>query len=171
MMKYKDDPWLTDYLNSIHFTIRTIEVHTGSRRALLDLKHETDALVREAILGHLPMDVYTIRRVSSRIDEAEQHLRRRALPRRSRKPRPAGPRFSSYKGDTRSLVADYRFLQQGFEEFSLAGMIAECRLYLPKIYITLTDLDAVVTELFQREIERNRIREIRPGVFAHTPPE
>lgn len=176
-MKMRDDPWMTDYLNAIHFAIRYIEVRTHDRRALLELKNETDGLVREALLGNLPMDVYTIRRLAARIEVAERNLAMRLTAPSRRKgsnrtpERPSGDdaaaALPARPAIPDGMAADYRFLQEAFEEFSLDGMIEECRLYFPRIYPDIADLRGPVAELFRREIAAGRIRELRPGVYGH----
>ncbi|GBC62842.1 hypothetical protein DENIS_3826 [Desulfonema ishimotonii] len=171
-MKFKDDPWLTDYINSIHFAIRLIERQTGDRRALRRLMAETDALVQEAILGNIPLELMTIRRLAGRIRQAELHLAKRtALPAETQSPNIRQVVLKSYTGrDAGQLVTDYHFLRDGYEEFTLRGMIEECRLYLEKIYPDIGDMAATVSELFSRDIASRSIEEHWPGVWRHVVP-
>jgi hypothetical protein len=162
-MQFRDDPWLTDYLNAIHFAIRLIETRTRDRRALRRLKSETDALVQEAILGNIPMELFAIRRVAERIAAAERHLAGEAhfLEMIGE----AAPALRHFSGDARLLTADYRFLAEGYAEFSRRGLTAECALYFERIYPEIQDLDALVGELIGRDLAEGRIEEVRPGVY------
>lgn len=164
-MKFRDDPWLTDYLNAIHFAIRLVESRTRNRRALQRLKAETDALVQEAILGNIPMELFTIRRVAERIAAAERHLAGEPL---SIEMLP-GPASSAplrhFSGDARLLTSDYRFIAEGFSEFTRRGLTAECALYFERIYPGIEDIDALVGELIGRDLAGGRIEEVRPGVY------
>lgn len=168
-MKFRDDPWLTDYLNAIHFAIRLIETRTRDRRALRRLKAETDALVQEAILGHIPMELFTIRRVAERISAAERHLAGEPFALEM----PTDPASSAplrhFSGDARMLTADFRFLAEGYSEFSRRGLAAECALYFERIYPGIADMDALAGELIGRDLAEGRIEEIRPGVYRHRP--
>ncbi len=163
-MKFRDDPWLTDYLNAIHFAIRLIETRTRDRRALRRLKAETDALVQEAILGNIPMELFTIRRVAERIAAAERHLAGEPQALEMTSP----PPLRHFSGDARALTADYRFLAEGYAEFSRRGLTAECALYFERIYPEVEDLDALVGELIGRDLAAGRIEEARPGVYRPT---
>ncbi|MFP4033130.1 MAG: hypothetical protein ACLFRG_07150 [Desulfococcaceae bacterium] len=165
-MKFRDDPWLTDYLNAVHFAIRLIETRTRDRRALRRLKAETDALVQEAILGNIPMELFTIRRVAERIAAAERHLS--GEPPSLEMASEAVPPLRHYSGDPRMLTADYRFLAEGYAEFSRRGLTAECALYFERIYPEIEDLDALVGELIGRDLAEGRIEEVRPGVYRPT---
>ncbi len=161
-MKFKDDPWLTDYFNAVHFAVRWIETRTRDRTALYRLKTEVDALIREAILGNLPMEVMTIRRMARRIHAAETRLVQIDFPEPDAA---AGPALQTYAGDTRGLVEDYHVIRDGYEEFTLKGLTEECGYYFPKVYPDMADLAATVTELFQRDIAAGEVEMIRSGVY------
>jgi len=162
-MTYKDDPWLTDYLTAIHFSVRLIESKTRNIQALYRLKTETDALIQEAILGNLPLEVMTIQRLAARIRRAESVLGLPAnrIPESSHRPRNAG-------SDASELETDYRFILDGFDRFTLKGVIRECNRYFPKVYPEIQDTAAIISELFQRDIRSGRIQETRSGIFRHS---
>jgi hypothetical protein len=166
-MKFRDDPWLTDYLNAIHFAIRLIETRTRNRRALRRLKAETDALVQEAILGNIPMELFTIRRVADRIAAAERHLAGEPLTADMLPgPESADP-LRHFSGDARPLISDYRFIVEGYSQFTRRGIAAECALYFERIYPDIADMGALVGELIGRDLAAGRIEEVRPGVYRH----
>jgi hypothetical protein len=164
-LKLKDDPWLTDYINAIHFAIRYIETQSNDLDALFLLRQETDVLVQEAILGNIPMEILTIRRLSRRIRSAEQHLLHNS---------PENKKFSSplmlknRKGDSRELLSDFRFICQAYIKFSRKGIAEECDLYLPKIYPDIKDMDAIAGELIEIETASGRVVEISEGLYCHS---
>ena len=159
-MKLKDDPWLTDYVNAIHFSVRVLEKQGRYRQAIAMLKLQTAALIREAILANVPMEVFSMQRISNRVKNAESEIFR--LSHHSQPPL----FLNSYHGDIHGLMSDYRFIRDGFAEFGLKDLIDECRLYLEKIYTDISDMEATVIELFERDIRQGIIREIKPGLYA-----
>jgi hypothetical protein len=159
-MKLKDDPWLTDYVNAIHFTVRVLEKRGRYRQALSVLKAQTSALIREAILANVPMEIFSMQRIAQRVRDAESGIYYLTDGRQ-----PAS--LTSYQGDTYGLLSDYTFVRDGFAEFGLRDIIHECRLYFEKLYPEISDIDAVITELFQQDIQDGRIREIKPGLYGH----
>ncbi|NJL59888.1 MAG: hypothetical protein HC887_09830 [Desulfobacteraceae bacterium] len=161
-MKLKDDPWLTDYVNAIHFSVRVLEKQGRYRQAIAMLKLQTAALIREAILANVPMEVFSMQRISNRVKNAESENFR--LSYYSQQPLS----LNSYSGDVPGLMSDYKFIRDGFAEFGLKDLIDECRLYLEKIYTDISDLEAAVTELFEQDIHQGVIREIKPGLYAQT---
>lgn len=161
-MAYKDDPWLTDYLTAIHFSVRLIESKTRNINALAKLKAETDGLIQEAILGNLPLEVMTIQRLAARIRKAESRLRQ--IPSQTG---PGDDRKNEAGEGGPELIHDYRFILDGFEAFTLKGIVRECERYFPKIYPKVKDPAAVVIELFQRDIRSGAIEETRPGIYRH----
>lgn len=165
MMKFKEDPWLTDYINAIHFSIRVIERQTRDRQALRKLKSETDALIQEALLGNLPMEIYAIRRLAARIEKAEQNLLSPVLTRRHQKEPPI--RLKSYPRDARMLIKDFRFLCQGFEAITMKGITEECDLYFSKTYPDIPDMAATVEELIDLDVALGRLVQDSNGVYRH----
>lgn len=175
-MKFKDDEWLTDYINALHFTTRVIEtqhkeflslanVGTVNDRDIAEFcKIESDALIQEAVLCNMPLEVFSIQRITERLRTAREDRDRNDASGFSRY-RPS--EMKTYKGNTRSLLSDYRFLCKGFEEFTLQDIIGECSAYFKKIYPDIPDIKAAVTELFDRDLRMGLIREIRPGVYGH----
>jgi hypothetical protein len=162
-MTYKDDPWLTDYLTAIHFSVRLIESKTRNIHALYRLKTETDALIQEAILGSLPLELMVIQRLAARIRKAEARLN--LISQHIGEPE-AGK--TDPEGSRADLRSDYRFILDGFEAFTLKGIIRECGRYFPKIYPEVEDPAAVVSELFRRDIDSGAIEEIRIGIYGHS---
>lgn len=165
-MKFKDDPWLTDYINAVHFAIRYIETQTRDRSALYRLKQETDALIQEAILGNIPMEIMTMQRLARRIRRAEHNLLHPAI---SAGQSSASPVFlKTFSGNTAGLISDFRFLCQGLAEFSRKEITAECDLYFPKIYLNISNMAATVAELIRLDTEAGLLKEIEPEVFRHS---
>ena len=164
-MKFKDDPWLTDYINAVHFAIRYIETQTRDRSALYRLKQETDGLIQEAILGNIPMEIMTMQRLSRRIRMAEYHLLHPAIPGNSS----ASPVFlKTFSGTTAGLISDFRFLCQGLAEFSLKEITEECALYFSKIYPNIQDMSATVAELVTRDVQSGLLVQTAQEVFRHS---
>lgn len=159
-MKLKDDPWLTDYVNAIHFTVRVLERRGRYRQALSVLKAQTGALIREAILANVPMEIFSMQRIARRVRDAESGIYYLADGRQTAS-------LTGYRGDTYGLISDYTFVRDGFAEFGLKDIIHECRLYFEKLYPEITDIDTVITELFQEDIQDGRISEIKPGLYGH----
>ncbi|MEZ4529001.1 MAG: hypothetical protein R2941_24075 [Desulfobacterales bacterium] len=165
-MKFKDDPWLTDYINAVHFAIRYIETQTRDRVALYRLKQETDALIQEAILGNIPMEIMTMQRLARRIRRAEHNLLHPAI---SAGPPSDPPVFlKSFSGNTAGLVSDFRFICQGLTEFSRKEITAECDLYFSKIYPNISKMEETVEELIRLDTEAGLLVEIGPEVFRHS---
>ena len=151
-MKFKEDEWLTDYINAVHFTVRLIEKKGRNAEATRLLEAETAALIQDAILGHIPLEVFSIQRIARRVKAA----RTTALTN--------GPvRLKTYRGDAGRLATDYGFVRDGFSEITLEEMIAECAGYFAKVYPDLPDLRATITELFQRDIEQGVIEPLSGG--------
>jgi hypothetical protein len=166
-MKFKDDEWLTDYINALHFTVRRIETQTADRNMADALKDQSDALIQEAVLSDIPMEVFQMQRITGRVaavrrsgnliaDGADNETDNETL------------RLKTYSGDVCALAADYAFLCQGLEEFTLQDMIEETAPYLEKIYPDLKDVSATVQELFQRDIDLGRIKETGPGLYRQS---
>jgi hypothetical protein len=159
-MKFKDDEWLTDYVNSLHFTVRFLEEQTHRDAAISDvLKDGANALLQEAILGHIPMEVFTIQRISERMGAARSRMNIREIPDKTP--------LETYNGDTSELISDYNFICKGFEEFTLEDVIQECAPYFERIYPDIQDIKATITEIFQKNIEMGLIEEIKPGVWRY----
>lgn len=159
-MKLKDDPWLTDYVNAIHFTVRVLERQGRHHQALSVLKAQTSALIREAILANVPMEVFSMQRIAKRIRNAESGIYYLTDGRQTIE-------LDSYHGDIYGLMSDYKFIRDGFAEFELKDIIHECRLYFEKLYPDIREIDATVAELFQQDIQYGIIKEIKPGLYAH----
>ena len=172
-MKFKDDEWLTDYINALHFTTRFIETQHKDFMSLANAgsmndreiaefcKIETDALIQEAILCNMPIEVFSIRRITERLSTAQKDTEPADF---SRCP---AAEMKTYQGDSRALLSDYRFLCRGLEEFTLQDIIEECYAYLKKIYPDIPDMKAAVAELLDTDLRMGLIREIRPGVYGH----
>lgn len=163
IMKFKEDEWLTEYVNATHFTLRQIEKISFNRKdfsedkeafqELMEIcKSEADALIQEAVLCNIPMQVFNIRRITKRLGADGDGQTPYQL--------------KTYKGDVADLIADYRFICEGFDEFTTADMIEACSPYLEKIYPDIEDMEATLIELLNKEIERGEIQEMRPGVFS-----
>ncbi len=161
-MKFKDDEWLTDYINALHFTVRRMEKQTADKDIADALKDQSDALIQEAVLSDIPMEVFRMQRITERVAAARLPGNLIGIGADNE-----AIRLKTYTGDVYSLVADYRFLCQGLEEFTLQDMIEETAAYLEKTYPDLKDASAAVRELFQRDVDLGRIEEIRPGVYGH----
>jgi len=159
-MKLKDDPWLTDYVNAIHFTVRVLERRGRYRQALSVLKAQTSALIREAILANVPMEIFSMQRIAQRVRDAESGIHYVTDGRSS-------AALKSYRGDIAGLISDYTFVRDGFAQFELKDIIHECRLYFEKLYPDIHDIDATIAELFEQDIEDGRIKEIKPGLYGH----
>jgi len=159
-MKLKDDPWLTDYVNAIHFTVRVLEKRGRYRQALSVLKAQTSALIREAILANVPMEIFSMQRIAQRVRDAESGIYHITDGRQS-------VSLNTYSGDVYGLLSDYTFVRDGFAEFELKDIIHECRLYFEKIYPEISDIDATIIELFQQDIQYGLIKEIKPGLYGH----
>ncbi|MDM8526518.1 hypothetical protein QUF80_24340 [Desulfococcaceae bacterium HSG8] len=164
-MKFKDDEWLTDYINALHFTIRSVQTKYKDEDAADIMKAEADALLQEAILCHVPMEVFDIKRIAARVKSARVGMK--AIVTENQSPERESV-METYDGDTRSLISDYSFLRQGFEVFTLRDMLEECSEYLAKTYPDITDIKAAITELFNRDVDMGMIEEIKPGVYQHT---
>ena len=108
------------------------------------------------------MEIFTIRRLAARISEAEANITRMFLPGTQPEARPI--RLKTYNGDARSLIADYRFISQGFQEFTLRGIAGECALYFPRVYPHIPDLNATIAELFDLDISAGLIYEVHPDI-------
>ncbi len=166
-MKFKDDPWLTDYINAVHFAIRYIEIQTRDRYALYRLKQETDALIQEAILGNIPMEIMTMQRLARRIRRAEHNLLHPAISAAGQSSDP--PVFlKSFSGNTAGLISDFRFICQGLTEFTRKEITAECELYFSKIYPNIMNMAETVAELIRLDTEAGLLEEIGPEVFRHS---
>jgi len=164
-VKFKDDPWLTDYINAVHFAIRYIETQSRDRSALYRLKQETDALIQEAILGNIPMEIMTMQRLARRIRTAEYTLLHPAIP----GAQSSSPVFlKTFSGNTAGLISDFRFISQGFSEFSLKEITEECDLYFSKIYPDIRDMAETVAELVTRDVQIGLLEKSRPDVFRHS---
>ncbi len=150
-MKFKEDEWLTDYINALHFTVRLIERRGRDRDAAEVLEAETAALIQEAVLGNIPLSVFSIQRIVGRVKRFRERCREAG----------AGP-SGVFPGD---LAADYAFLREGLAEFTAAEMVAECRGYLPRIYSDLGDLETVVAALIRDDLDAGVIVESSPGVY------
>ncbi len=171
-MKFKDDEWLTDYINALHFTTRFIETRHKDFLSLADAgslndrdiaefcKIETEALIQEAVLCNMPIEVFSIQRITERLKTMSGMAESADF-------RHCGTEMNTYKGDTRALFSDYRFLCRGLEEFTLQDIIEECSAYFKKIYPDIPDMKAAVTELLDRDLRMGLIREIKPGVYGH----
>jgi len=162
-MKFKDDEWLTDYINALHFTVRRIEKQTENKEVADALKDQSDALIQEAVLSDIPMEVFQMQRITERVAAVRSSGRLISIGTDNE-----AIRLKTYTGDVYTLAADYTFLCQGLEEFTLQDMIEETAPYLEKTYPDLKNASATVRELFQRDIDLGRIKEIRPGVYGHT---
>lgn len=159
-MKLRDDPWLNDYVNAIHFSVRMLEKQGRHRQAISALKLQTGALIREAILANVPMEVFSMQRIARRVRDAESgnfYITHNTGSPMSMK---------TYQGDVHGLMADYTFIRDGFAEFGLKDLIGECRLYFEKIYPDIKSLEDAVTELFERDIQLCMIRENKPGSYV-----
>ncbi|MGE0085106.1 MAG: hypothetical protein AB7S75_11870 [Desulfococcaceae bacterium] len=164
-MKFKDDPWLTDYINAVHFAIRYIETQTRDRSALHRLKQETDALIQEAILGNIPMEIMTMQRLTRRIRTAEHNLLHPSIP----GGQSSSPVFlKTFSGNTAGLISDFRFICQGLAEFSLKEITEECNLYFSKIYPDIKNMAETVAELVTRDMQSGLLTESRQEVFRHS---
>ncbi|OQX24035.1 MAG: hypothetical protein BWK80_22930 [Desulfobacteraceae bacterium IS3] len=129
-MKFKDDEWLTDYINALHFTVRRIEKQTADKDIADALKDQSDALIQEAVLSDIPMEVFQMRRITERVADARRSGKLIGIIGADNE----AIRLRTYTGDVYPLVADYRFLCQGLEEFTLQDMIEETAAYLEKTY-------------------------------------
>jgi len=147
-MKFNEDEWLTDYVNSLHFTVRMMESQDAGEDVTDAWKEERDALIQDAILCNIPMEVFSIRRLISRNRATDD---------------------ASVSEDARNLISDYRFLCNGFAEFTLEEVVEECSPYLEKIYPDTEDMAAIITAIFNSDIDLGLIEEIRPGVYQHAP--
>ncbi|GEM_PF-1597194 len=175
-MKFKDDEWLTDYINALHFTTRFIETQHKDFMSLANAgslndreiaefcKIETDALIQEAILCNMPIEVFSIRRITERLSTAQRDTHSGNSSDFSQS---GSAEMKTYQGDSHALLSDYRFLCRGLEEFTLQDIIEECYAYLKKIYPDIPDMKAAVAELLDTDLRTGLIREIRPGVYGH----
>ncbi|MDM8550994.1 hypothetical protein QUF72_12985 [Desulfobacterales bacterium HSG2] len=155
-MKFKDDEWLTDYVNALHFTVRWFEGRQKERDVTNVCKTETRALIHEAILCNIPMEIFSIQRITERIDSAEADIGESGA---------ESVQMETYKGDTLGLISDYAFLCKGFEEFTQDDMIEECSAYFAMIYPDMEDMRATITEIFNMDIESGAVEEIRSGIY------
>ena len=57
----------------------------------------------------------------------------------------------------------------GESGLTLEDILEECGPYLGQIYPDIRDMEALITELFLRDIEMGTIRETGPGVYGHRP--
>jgi len=163
-MKFKNDEWLTDYINAVHITVRHLEIQNKeSENITEELKNEADALIQDAILCNMSIEVLGIQNLTGRLGAEDDVLSDH------RGPETAPLTMKTYTGDTRSLFSDYRFVCKGLEEFSLEDIIEEFSPYFSKIYPDIGNMRAVVTELFSADIERGAVRETKQGVYRHAP--
>ncbi len=156
-MKIKEDEWLTDYINALHFTARLIETQSKDTNVADICKAGSIALIHEAILSNIPMEIFNIQRLTGRADAAETDVKDAET-----------IQMETYRGNTRGLIADYAFLCRGFEEFTLKDMVEECSAYLSKIYPDIKNMTATITELFNKDIEKGAIEEIKPKLYRNT---
>ena len=142
-MKFKDDEWLTDYVNALHFTVRWIETRCKDRDVAAAYKTEADAMIQEAILGNIPIEIFNVQRIAARVDAAN-----------------AGANEVAER-----LISDYVFICDGLDEFTLDELIGECTPFFEKIYPGIKDIKATITAIFNKDFQMGRIEGIRPGVY------
>ncbi|QTA91085.1 hypothetical protein [Desulfonema magnum] len=166
-MKFKDDEWLTDYINALHFTVRLIENQNKDKEVGNALRDEAHALIQEALLCNIPMELFNIKRITKRLDVAESEKNSTVPGKADSDTEP----METYKGDILGLISDYHFICQGLAEFSLEDIIEESSEYLAKTYPDIEDIRATITELFNRDIKKRKIEETASGVFRHMSPD
>ncbi|MEZ4527023.1 MAG: hypothetical protein R2941_13990 [Desulfobacterales bacterium] len=97
------------------FCHRYIETQTRDRVARqYRLEQETDALIQEAILGNIPMEIMTMQRLAENPAQGIICFILPFLPGLSDPP----VFLKSFSGNTAGLVSDFRFICQGLTEFS-----------------------------------------------------
>lgn len=160
-MKFKDNEWLTDYVNAIHFSVRLLERQGRPQKALRTLRDQTDALIHDAILANVPLEVFSIQRMVARVKAASASHYQSLTDGKQHSDLPAQ---SETDGD---LLADFRFLCQGFAEFSLQEIIDEAYYYLAKVYPEITDIRSTVQSLFQQDLAAGQIEKLGPSRYRH----